>query len=155
MNMDGFGISFGNSGRSCLNYYFERWTLDTNGKFVFAMISTMCLGMLTEYFPRLKRNVYAKTRSNERRRSFMISLHVLHLALGYICMLAAMTYSFEIFLFLLVGFGIGFTLFGYSDEIPVARVDPCCVENNLIPENVPLLTAEHGLHNNASVHHNE
>ena len=45
MNMDGMGISFSNSDRSCLNLIFESWTLDTNGKFVLAMFGVVLLGM--------------------------------------------------------------------------------------------------------------
>ena len=151
--MDGMGISFSNSNRSCLNYYFERWTLDTNGKFLCAMFGTIGLGMLAEYLPLFKRKTYSKIKDNRRKRIIMTGLHVLQLAIGYACMLAAMTYSFEIFSCLLLGFGIGFSLFTNHDEIPMMRVDPCCVDANILPERTPLLSTDQGQIEDASVHH--
>jgi len=141
MNMEGFGASLGDSDRSCLNLYFESWTLDSNGKFVAAMFGVLLLGIFAEWLPRYKRRLYGKMKPDAFRSGVMSALHMTQLSIGYACMLAAMTYSVELFICLVAGLTIGFTLFMTKDEVPPLNADPCCVpEPTLSTSNTPLLS---------------
>mmetsp|Transcript_26391 Transcript_26391/g.40856 ORF Transcript_26391/g.40856 Transcript_26391/m.40856 type:complete len:491 (-) Transcript_26391:129-1601(-) len=143
MNMEGFGASLGDSDRSCLNLYFESWTLDSNGKFVAAMFGVLLLGIFAEWLPRYKRRLYGKMKPDAFRLGVMSALHMTQLSIGYACMLAAMTYSVELFICLVTGLTIGFTLFMQKDEVPPLNADPCCVpEPTLSTSNTPLPSEE-------------
>jgi hypothetical protein len=48
-------------------------------------------------------------------------------ALGYLVMLAAMSYSGEMFLAIVLGLGIGHFIFNVQ-EPPSGKAEPCCVE---------------------------
>lgn len=86
----------------------------------------------------------------------MAALHAFHLAIGYVCMLAAMTYSVEIFFCLLVGFALGYYKFANFENPPSRTVDPCCaqlMENDVIGKE-PLLSVDGFLSENlVPTHH--
>lgn len=138
MNMEGFGASLGHSDRSCLNLYFESWTLDSNGKFVAAMSGVLLLGVFAEWLPRYKRKMYGKMKPGAIRLVVISALHMTQLSIGYACMLAAMTYSLELFLCLVAGLTIGFTLFTAKNEVPALNADPCCVPEHTLTD--PLMS---------------
>jgi len=156
MNMDGWGFSINNADRSCLNFYFESWTLDNGTKFTFAMIGAVALGFFAEWIPTYKSNVWKTLKPDLKRNQAMAALHAFHLAIGYVCMLAAMTYSVEIFFCLLVGFALGYYKFANFENPPSRTVDPCCaqlMENDVIGKE-PLLSVDGFLSENlVPTHH--
>lgn len=123
MYMDGFRFSL--SGNSpCLNLYFPSWTLDTRGKFWWAMVGVVLLGIVTEGISKL-RSLLSKNLTGSAKRWTITLLHGLQALVGYILMLATMTFSVELLACVIVGLGLGFALFYDDDDLHVTT-NPCC-----------------------------
>jgi hypothetical protein len=127
MYMDGFHWSLSYDG-GCINLLFSSWTLDTSGKFVGAMVGVILLGICTEGISRLRRVLANRARKSvtENRQRFTLQqtgLHGLHGLAGYMLMLVAMTYSYELILSVIVGLMIGFYCFG---DATLTTSSPCC-----------------------------
>jgi copper transporter 1 len=125
MYMDGFRFSL-QGGQPCLNLYLESWTLDTRSKFLVAMACVALLGIATEYISKLRSRLCSKRPSRFRNYRLTIAvLHGLQALVGYILMLATMTFSVELFSSVILGLGIGYSLF-YSDDDWHVTTNPCC-----------------------------
>ena len=57
----------------------------------------------------------------------MISLFAFNITLGYLCMLAAMTFNVEIFISTVMGLALGHLVFANSREPVRESADACCV----------------------------
>jgi hypothetical protein len=113
---------------SCINLFFESWTLNTPGKFVLGMLGVVLLGICTEGISRLRHGVLEKARGCHAEEHLKYSLlqtglHAVHAFSGYILMLATMTYSCEMMLSVIVGLMIGYFAFG---RVTVVSANPCC-----------------------------
>eukprot|EP00566_Odontella_aurita_P001495 CAMPEP_0113553588 /NCGR_PEP_ID=MMETSP0015_2-20120614/15696_1 /TAXON_ID=2838 /ORGANISM="Odontella" /LENGTH=239 /DNA_ID=CAMNT_0000454673 /DNA_START=291 /DNA_END=1010 /DNA_ORIENTATION=+ /assembly_acc=CAM_ASM_000160 len=115
----------------CLNLFSPSWTLDTRPKFFLGMLAVLLLALVTEGVSFLRMKMSKKPIERERRRRnsrtwrgkrkaslFRLGLHGLQALLGYLLMIAAMTYSIELLLSAIVGLIIGHGTFFeriYSD----------------------------------------
>lgn len=131
MFMDGFRWAL-KGGSSCLNLYFPGWTLDSEGKFAAAMAGVFVLAMLTEAISKLRHNLNRKSRSvstslTERKKLKLAqtALHGLHAFVGYIVMLATMTFALELLVCVVVGLTFGYLLFG-GESYSHVSTNPCC-----------------------------
>mmetsp|Transcript_534 Transcript_534/g.1270 ORF Transcript_534/g.1270 Transcript_534/m.1270 type:complete len:275 (-) Transcript_534:366-1190(-) len=108
--------------RSCLNFYFESWKLDTRPKFFAAMLCVVFLGIVTEGIGRWKHEVFQQEkilRHQQGRRQRLRQLHWMHtclqglsVLLAYLLMLVVMTYSLELLCCVILGLMIGYFVFG-------------------------------------------
>ena len=125
----GFHLSL-KGGQSCLNLFVPSWTLDTRGKFVGAMVGILFLAILTEGISKLRFLAQITLSSSSHcchrhRRWIMTLLHGLQAFVGYLLMLATMTFSIELFLCVLVGLGSGYAIF-YNENDRHVTTNPCC-----------------------------
>jgi len=123
MYMEGFSFSL-KGNQPCLNLFFSAWTLDTRGKFLAAMIGIMALAVVTEGISKL-RFLLSRRLNGAQRRWSVTGLHGLQAFVGYVLMLATMTFSLELFLCVILGLGIGFWIF-YDDNDTHVTTNPCC-----------------------------
>lgn len=125
MYMDGFRFSLSGN-QPCLNLYFPGWTLDTYGKFIAAMIGMFLLAFLTEAISKARFACSSKpTLQGGRRRTSLTALHATQALVGYILMLATMTFSVELLLSVVAGLGVGYATF-YDDRDHHVTTNPCC-----------------------------
>ncbi|GKY95020.1 hypothetical protein MPSEU_000466600 [Mayamaea pseudoterrestris] len=145
MYMDGF--HFGLAGNQpCLNLFLASWTLDTRFKFMAAILAVFCLAMLVAASSRIRekltRRLSQMQASRVRRNARIIfilhrmagpTMHATQALLGYLLMLATMTFSVELLLAVVIGLGAGHAMFvpvehGANDGMYAAQVasDPCC-----------------------------
>ena len=122
MYMDGFRFSLLGNNNPCLNLYFPGWTLDTRSKFWWAMMGVVLLGIITEAVSKL-RSLSSKRLSGFLKRLTITVLHGIQALVGYILMLATMTFSIELLVCVIVGLGLGFALF-YDDEDAHVTTNP-------------------------------
>jgi len=129
MHMGGFTSALASLDGSaeCLCLFFASWKLDTRLKFVMGCVSVFLLGALIEYCTSLRRELF-KQKLSRRREVFALCLHCVQLALAYLVMLAAMTYSVELFIMVLAGLTVGHGLFNLRAPPPLST-DPCCPES--------------------------
>ena len=133
MFMTGFETA-GDRKNPCIILFFEAWTLDSRVKFIFACLGVMTLGICIEgliYFRRMvsrKKRPFVSISINLRKALLLVSFG-LNLCLGYLAMLVAMTYSVELFIFVIIGLMIGHALFNLNSPIGES-VDPCCASQN-------------------------
>ncbi len=133
MLMFGFDIS-GNKKNPCIVLFVDAWTLNTRAKFVAGCVGVMLLGIVIEALIALRRNLIRKkfTMLNVRavpRKALALFLFGLNLTLGYLAMLVAMTYSIELFFFVILGLLIGHGMFNLNTAIGES-IDPCCASQN-------------------------
>jgi len=131
MYMDGFRWTH-KEGNSCLNLYFGTWTLNSKGKLMAAMVGVFLIALLTEGISKFRQNLSLRARDittpqSERRRIavFQTFLHGIHAFIGYIIMLATMTFSLELLFCVIFGLTTGYFVFdgeGYSH----ISTNPCC-----------------------------
>jgi Ctr copper transporter family len=129
--MDGFRFAMAGN-QPCLNLYFPSWTLDTPSKFVGAIVLVFLLAFGTEGVSKFRHVVSQRrpTRQSSRRtRQAMISaLHGFQALLGYVVMLATMTFSVEILLAVVAGLSTGYYYF-FAGEVGLeghVTTNPCC-----------------------------
>ena len=94
------------------------------------MVGIFTLAALTEGVSRLRHQLFKKARSalqSEHNKYSLLQtgLHGLHALMGYMLMLAAMTFSLELFLSVIFGLVFGYVLFGGDAQTHVAT-NPCC-----------------------------
>jgi hypothetical protein len=118
MSMGGFQWSlFGKEAADCLTYFVSSWTLDSRGKFQGAIIYSFLLAVLTEWFTSvLKHLVVALPRNSKWRRWILAMVYGAQHLLGYIIMMVAMSYSFELFFSLITGLMVGSLLFKNDND---------------------------------------
>lgn len=146
MGMLMFGFDFsGNKNNPCIVLFFEAWTLDTPLKFVLALIGVAGMGFCIEALMAMRRKILKRGPPFHRlrplsRKSLIITIFGLKLVLGYLAMLVAMTYSFELFLFVIIGFVIGHAIFNINSDLGQS-IDPCCSSScDGKPLGTPLMT---------------
>lgn len=123
MYMDGFHVSLAGDS-PCLNLYFPEWTLNTRAKFWWAMTGIVALGVVTEGISKM-RSLLSKNLKGSLKRWSITFLHGLQALVGYILMLATMTFSVELLACVIVGLGLGFAVFYDDDDLHVTT-NPCC-----------------------------
>jgi len=125
MYMDGFRFSL-REGAPCLNLYFPGWTLDTREKFLIAMAGVVAMGVLTELISRLRFRVQrGLTAGSLCKRWIITGLHGFQALVGYVLMLATMTFSFEILACVILGLALGYAIF-YDEDDTHVTTNPCC-----------------------------
>lgn len=115
---------------SPVNLFFSSWTLNSKSKLLFAVVGIFTLAALTEGVSRVRHQLFKKARSAPQSEHNMYSLlqtglHGLHALMGYLLMLASMTFSLELFLSVIFGLVFGYVLFGGDAQTHVAT-NPCC-----------------------------
>ena len=100
---------------ACLNLFFDSWTLDSKTKYVVGTIGIFFLAIFFEYMKVLKKLIMARRSirkgSQYVRDLISIVFYGCQLTISYFLMLAAMTYSTELFCAMLSGLTVGYTLF--------------------------------------------
>lgn len=147
MYMDGFRFAM-TGNQPCLNLYFPSWTLDTRWKFIAALICVFSLSFATEAISKFRQNLSKRRINNNnnivaaagreqqqhlyqarRTRQMIISgLHGVQALLGYVVMLATMTFSVEILLSVVLGLSSGYYYY-FAGEIGLeghVTTNPCC-----------------------------
>ncbi|CAB9497991.1 Ctr copper transporter family [Seminavis robusta] len=134
MYMDGFRFAMAGN-QPCLNLYFPSWTLDTRWKFSGSLLLVFLLAFGTEAVSKFrhvlsKRPIAGRGDYQARRtRQMMISaLHGFQALLGYVVMLATMTFSIEILLAVVLGLSTGYYYY-FAGEMGLeghVTTNPCC-----------------------------
>lgn len=132
MYMDGFRFS-STGNQPCLNLYFPSWTLDTPLKFAMALIFVFGLSFSTEAVSKFRHNLSKRPVGRDiqarRTRQMLISgLHGIQALLGYVVMLATMTFSVEILVSVVLGLSTGY-YFCFAGEAGLeghVTTNPCC-----------------------------
>lgn len=144
MYMDGFHLALDASSpeKKCINLWLTGWTLDSVEKFYGAMFVVVMLGIATEgmgalriraHKKMLRRTQMHQSEAEKRKQTRLLKLkntgfHGIQGLLGYMLMLAVMTYSIEMLFSCLCGVMLGYNIF-YSDlsSIPPGmNSNPCC-----------------------------
>ena len=113
----------------CIILFFQPWLLDTPLKFAIGCLGVFLLGLIIESAIKFRRYVTndVSFSKNWIREIAVTSLFGLNVLLGYLAMLAAMTFNVEIFISTVVGVAIGHLVFGNSKQPVRETADPCCV----------------------------
>lgn len=114
----------------CINLFFATWTLNTRWKFLAAMIGITLLGIATEGITKLRHDLSKKAKAAKPEQYYVFTviqtgLHGLHAFMGYMLMLAVMTFAWELFLSVVLGLAIGYVLFG-GNTYTFGSTNPCC-----------------------------
>lgn len=135
MVMSGFE-SVTDSEANCIILFFRSWLLNTPLKFFFGCIGVLLLGMMIEATIKLRRFVstWPKLRRTWMKDAAVTSLFGTNVALGYLAMLAAMTFNIEIFISTVVGLAVGHLVFANSKQPVRETADPCCVTSENLPD---------------------
>ena len=139
MYMEGFKFTLANS-EPCLNLFFADWTLDSPRKFYAAMVGCFFLAIFVEGLSALRYRIVHSVKLAHRRgdqqqsstqglRLVVSIFHGLQGLVGYLLMLAIMTFSVELLLSVAVGLAVGYGVF-FQYEEAFGRVhvttNPCC-----------------------------
>lgn len=73
----------------------------------------------------LRQRATARGRISLQDRSLIAIAFAVHITLGYLLMLCAMTYQVELLFAVSAGLGLGHFVFN-ADTSPGERIDPCC-----------------------------
>lgn len=128
------GFCFAMAGNQpCLNLYFSSWTMDTRFKFVVCLAFVFLLSFATEGVSKYRYTLTAARRPSGRharrtRQIVISSLHGAQAFLGYIVMLATMTFSVEILFSVVLGLSAGYYHY-FAGEIGLeghVTTNPCC-----------------------------
>ena len=150
MYMDGFHFGLA-GGQPCLNLFVASWTLDSRTKYVGAILAVFGLAVLVEGSSKLRQVLVKRSRDYVFRQSShrpyhfskntaltlwrlvgVPGIHALQALLGYILMLATMTFAVELLLAVVLGLGVGHAMFFPFDptaaQPTVTHVtsNPCC-----------------------------
>jgi hypothetical protein len=111
------------------------------------MIGVLALAILTEGISKL-RFMAQLTLHGSRRRWSITVLHGLQAFVGYVLMLATMTFSVELFFCVLLGLGMGYAIF-YDEQDTHVTTNPCCnFIQNEADERLSTKTQEETMHEN-------
>ena len=131
MHMDGFVLD-GNAAKPCTLLFFPGWTINSRVKMAFSSLGIILLGVATEWCVYMRRTYSEQhqaakaTTVDKLVRSVMYGVNVF---LGYMLMLAAMTYSVSIFVMVILGLTIGHGIFNANAAVG-ETTDPCCSGQN-------------------------
>jgi len=139
MYMDGFRFTLsGNPDAPCINLLFPQWTLHSRGRFFIAMMGVLFFGIAIEGIAMLRARYLTKVKlmegemreSSVRVQLVMTLFHGLQACMGYILMLATMTYSIELFTCTLLGLSVGYFISlkykNLSSPPKATNTNPCC-----------------------------
>lgn len=128
MVMSGFQ-SVSSDFANCIILFFRPWLLDTPLKFALGCVGVFFLGLIVEAAIRFRRYVTNDIRFSKlwMREAAVTSLFAVNVTLGYLAMLAAMTFNVEIFVSTVMGLAIGHVVLGNSRQPVRETADPCCV----------------------------
>lgn len=137
MLMAGFARQSENPDAECINLWLPSWTLDTSSKYCSACVGLFLMGVFIQYLTKLRGMLYTYAsishskqrylfRSNAVNHSRILSavdilLFGVQVTLSYLIMLAAMTYSTELFLMVCLGLTVGYGVFNKHDMSGVGR----------------------------------
>jgi hypothetical protein len=128
MLMDGFTMmAFSNRGSvPCINLLFTSWTMDTNLKFAFGCVGVFLISVTVQWMTMFRQKIKkGKTKTSVYANSvFTVLVYGIQVVLSYFIMLAAMTYSVELFTMVCVGLTVGYAAFNM--EQPATSPDQCC-----------------------------
>lgn len=143
MYMEGFKFTLANE-EPCLNLFFADWTLDSSSKFYAAMVGCCFLAIFVEGLSALRYRIVRSVKQAHRGRvgggdqqqrstqglRLVVSIfHGLQGLVGYLLMLAIMTFSVELLLSVAVGLAVGYgVFFQYEEAFGRLHVttNPCC-----------------------------
>lgn len=142
MYMEGFKFSLA-SKEPCLNLFFPDWTLDSQSKFFAAMAGVFFLAIFVEGLSNLRYRIVRSVKIAHRRsggdnappkstqmlRLVVTAMHGLQGLVGYLLMLAIMTFSVELLFAVVFGLAIGYGIFfQYEEALGRLHVttNPCC-----------------------------
>uniref|UniRef100_A0A7S2HDD7 Copper transport protein n=1 Tax=Helicotheca tamesis TaxID=374047 RepID=A0A7S2HDD7_9STRA len=127
MYMQGFRFALASDPSTpCLNLFFSSWTLNTRGKFVAAMIAVLLLSVITEGMSAFRLQMRKTLKPGKTRKFLVVIMHGMQALLGYLIMLATMTFSIEMLLMVVTGIGIGYSAFFDDTSVPHVTTNPCC-----------------------------
>jgi len=128
MYMDGFtSMAFSRRGSvECLNLLFVSWTLDSELKFAFGCVGVFLISVFVQMMTHIRQKL---KKGGSKLKDVMTSiatilLYGVQVALSYFIMLAAMTYSVEIFCMVCAGLTVGFAVFNI--DLPASSTEQCC-----------------------------
>mmetsp|Transcript_4205 Transcript_4205/g.8768 ORF Transcript_4205/g.8768 Transcript_4205/m.8768 type:complete len:230 (+) Transcript_4205:65-754(+) len=147
MYMDGFRRTW-NGNHPCLNLFFPGWTLDSREKFIVALFGVFTMAVTVEGISKFRRRLvlmakHSGSNNNNNRQTRAMSqkispsllrvlvtlIHGGQAVLGYLLMLATMTFSVELFFAVVLGLATGYAVFfQYRDALLDSHVNsnPCC-----------------------------
>lgn len=121
MHMTGFKSTWSED-VGCVILFISSWVLNTRAKFFVAFLGIFVLGSISEGLVQVRREL---RRKNTSPPWLFTGLYVAHITVGYALMLAAMTFSVELFLAVILGLGTGHHFLN-KEQIVTRRADPCC-----------------------------
>jgi Ctr copper transporter family len=100
----------------CLHFYVGSWGLVDLASFQGAMVFTFLLALLTQGLSAVRAVVVKHVTSKQPKKAFLLLIYVLQSLMGYLIMLIAMMYSWELLLSVVLGVMMGNRLFIKSDK---------------------------------------
>lgn len=131
MFMTGFEVS-GKQETPCIILLFQSWILDSRLKIILACLGIVIFGIFIEFLIFLRRQLQTNAyfcKNPTYKKIIMIGMFGLNISLGYLAMLIAMTYSFELFIAMVIGLTVGYAIFNVNAPVGESA-DPCCVNQN-------------------------
>ena len=120
MYMDGFHWK----DSVCIIYLFPSWILNSPGKFAAAALGSLFVGGLLEWIIMRRRTVLSVMSPGRSRLFAAAACYGAQLSLGYLAMLVAMTYSWPLFICIILGIVSGHILFNAKDSVFPVKVSP-------------------------------
>lgn len=120
---------------NCIILFFRPWLLNTPLKFAMGCIGVFLLGVLIEAAIMFRRHVTNEAHFPKKwiREGAITSLFALNVTLGYLAMLAAMTFNVELFISTVMGLAVGHVALGNSQQPVRESADACCVTSEAAP----------------------
>lgn len=112
MNRYGFGVSLNNPERGCVILLYEDLVLDTEGKFIGAMLGVLGFALLSEILGYANMRMHNSLGDDKplSKQIFLSVLYALQGLHGFVLMLIVMTFSVELIFAVLFGLGLGYVL---------------------------------------------
>jgi hypothetical protein len=120
MYMDGFHWK----DSVCIIYLFPAWILNSPGKFAAAALGSLFVGGLLEWIIMRRRTILSVMSPGRSRLFVAAAYYGAQLSLGYLAMLVAMTYSWPLFICIILGIVSGHVLFNAKDSVFPVKVSP-------------------------------
>jgi len=140
MFMNGFQSLIFDHSAQCLVFLHRSLIMNTRRNFYLGVFTAIAIGILAEVIIMFRRNLHQKIKNSSqvslydsnRLRYHETILYGVNVTLGYIVMLIAMMYSFELFLCTIFGLTLGHLIFNFSAP-PTESLTVCCTgENNTV-----------------------
>jgi Ctr copper transporter family len=108
----------------CVIYLFPSWVLNSEGKFAAAALGSIFVGGLLEWIIMRRRTVLSVMSPGRSRLFAAAACYGAQLSLGYFAMLVAMTYSWPLFICIILGIVSGHILFNAKDSLFPIKTSP-------------------------------